>query len=167
MTDQNLSDKAAAAAYRSIKAILPEILHRGAIAALESTAPAQGSGLSWCNIPSADLLKLDSELANCEKLRRSLEAVELWNLKNGRSQGYAPTGALLARIAGIAQSEADQWLARPGIAADVALLMAGLNIGSKGPRVFNTMKNESERKADPRSVIRWHDRYGDYEWERS
>lgn len=167
MTDQKLTQTQAAAAYRTLESVLPEVLRRGATAVLEQTEPAQESGLHWCNVPSADLLEMTSELANCEKLRRSLEAVEEWNLRNGRSQGYAPTGALLASLAGIAQSEADLWLARPGIAADVALLMSGLNIGSKGPRIFNTMKNEHERKPDPRSVIKWNERYGDYEWEES
>lgn len=163
MTDKKLTQTEAAAAYRALESVLPEVLRLGSIAALEGQQLEENSGLHWCNVPSADLLKMTSELANLEKLRRSLEAVEEYNLRHGRSLGYAPTAALLASLAGIAESDADLWLARPGIAADVALLMAGLNIGSKGARIFNTMKNESERKADPRSVIRWHDRYGGYE----
>ncbi len=166
MFTEKLTQAQAAAAYAALAPALPEVLRLGSIAALEGQQVQESSGLHWCNVPSADLLKMDSELANCEKLRRSLEALEAWNLRNGRSGGYAPTAGFLASLAGIDEAQAAQWLARPAIAADVALLMAGLNIDSKGARLFNTMKNESERKPSARSVIKWSEAlYGPYEWE--
>lgn len=159
-----------AAAYRAIAKILPDVLQRGALAALDEQQPSEASGLSWINIQNADLLDMHSDNAKLEKMRRSMEAVEVHNLMNGRMLAYAPTPALLASLAGVEDEFAAAWLARRGIAREIELVLAWIRIGhqeaaSFNAKRFNQMIDAGTRKPDPRSALKWDElKYGEYEW---
>lgn len=157
MTEQ-LSDKSAAQAYRSIRAILPELIHRGALSVLEATAPTEGSGLSWANVPADELSKMDSESARLERLRRSVTALEQWNLKFGLSEAYAPTAKILSSLAGTGEGTAQQWLARPSVRTEIERYLKRLWLdGASAQKLadFNRLKPNGDPKPDARSLISW------------
>ena len=153
-----LSDRTAAGLYRSIRAMLPEILHRGAIASLEATAPTEGSGLSWANLPADELSKLDSEFAQFERLRRSVQALEQWNLRCGLGDAYAPTAKCLASLAGTDEAVTERWLQRPSVRLEIQSYLKRLHLdGASAQQLadFNRVRPNGEPKPDARSLIRW------------
>ena len=153
-----LSDKTAAALYRAIKQVLPEILHRGALAALESTPPTEGSGLSWSNLPAGELLRIDSEFASFERLRRSVQALEQWNLRCGLNDAYAPTAQLLSTLAGTDEAVTEQWLQRPSVRSEMQGYLQRLRLdGANAQRLseFNRVRPDGTPKPDARSLITW------------
>ena len=153
-----LSDRAAAALYRAIRQVLPEVLYRGAIATLESTPPTEGSGLSWSNLPAGELLKLDSESAQIERLRRSVQALEQWNLRCGLGDAYAPTGQCLSALAGVGTDIAEQWLQRPSVRSEVMGYLQRLKLdGANAQQLadFNRVRPTGEPKPPARSFINW------------
>ena len=148
-----ISDKAAAALYRAIRQVLPEVLYRGALSALESTPPTEGSGLSWSNLPAGELLKIDSEFANFERLRRSVQALEQWNLRCGLNDAYAPTAQLLSTLAGADEATAEQWLQRPSVRAEIKSYLQRLQLdGANAQQLsdFNRVKPRRRAETDQR-----------------
>ena len=153
-----ISDKAAAALYRAIRQVLPEVLYRGALSALESTPPTEGSGLSWSNLPADELLKIDSESAQIERLRRSVQALEQWNLRCGLNDAYAPTAQLLSTLASADEATAEQWLQRPSVRAEMQGYLQRLRLdGANAQQLadFNQVRPNGEPKPPARSLINW------------
>lgn len=157
MATQKTTDKEAMAAWRAIEKVLPSVLRRGALAELEASAP-EGSGLSWSNLPKAELMAADSELANFEKLRRVVGAIEGHNLRSGLDGSYAPTPALLSKLSGVGEDIASQWLARASVRSEIAAYLKRLRLdGADHQKLanFNRLQSNGQPKVNPVEVIDW------------
>ncbi len=153
-----LSEKEAAQAYRNLETLLPEILRRGAVAALEGAGNVSSSGLSWANLPKAELMEINSELASFEKIRRAMAALEEHNLRSGLDGCYAPTSGLLSSLAGVDVGVAENWLNWPSVRGELKGYMRRLRLENANDQQiadFNRLQSSGIPKADPIELIAW------------
>ena len=156
-----LTQKQAAAAYTALLPHLSEILQRGTIAVLEAQEPERKSGLSWCLVSNEQLLKMDSENAAFEKLRRAIEALELFNMRSPNRDRYFPTAEVLSDLTLLDTEFVASWLLQPGIKDEIELFKRTINLGAQSAHKFNQLSGEL-RKPKPHERIKWSEAYGAY-----
>jgi len=172
-----------AAQWRAIEPLLPEIIKRGVACLLAAKEPTSEMGLSgkapkpkrkdadpideiidWENLPNAELLEHSSDPALAERLRRSMEAFEIFNQSS--SFKLAPTPSALASHADAGTDYAKMWLAKNGHHDRLKAYLDELGFSdfgaaSQGNRV--ALAKAGVKSA--RQLFKWSEAaYGEYQW---